>query len=478
MYKKAIKMAPDHLGAHRYLAATYIHLGREEEARAEAAEVIRINPKFFLEGFAKRISQKNKAALGRYIDALRKAGLPDRPPLPLPDKPSIGVLPFVNMSGDPEQEYFSDGLTEEIISALSKVPKLLVIARNSTFTYKGKPVKVQKVSEELGVRYVLEGSVRKAGDRVRITAQLVDATTGHHLWSERYDRDLKDIFALQDEITMKIIVVMQVKLTEGEGARLHGKGTDNLEAYLKFLQGRKHFLRLNPDDQILSRRYFKEAIALDPEFATPYAFMGFIHLAEVRQGRSKSPQKSIGQAFKLAQKVLALDESHPNGHNLLGRVHYFKRQHEQAIAAFERAVALDPNLPSNIFWLGNTLSRAGRHQEAILHFKRLIRVNPLIPNLGFLGLGLAYTRLERYEEAITELKKALHHRPDFFAAHLELAACYAALGREEEAHAEAAEVLRLNPKFSVNKSAKRLQIRDKAAKERYIDALREAGLPD
>jgi len=476
MYKKAIKMAPDFLFAHMYLAATYIHLGREEEARAEAAEVLRINPKFTLERMAKISLQKNKAELERYIDALRKAGLPDKPPLPLPDKPSIAVLPFVNMSGDPKQEYFSDGLTEEIISALSRVPRLFVIARNSTFTYKGKPVKVQQVSKELGVRYVLEGSVRKAGDRVRVTAQLIDATTGHHLWSERYDRELKDIFALQDEITMKIITAMQVKLTEGERARVHAKGTDNLDAYLKFLQGLEHFIRCNPDDHILARRYFKEAIALDPEFATPYAFMGHIHLLEVRQGLSKSPQKSIGQAFKLAQKALALDESYPYGHIILGPIHLIKRQHEKAIASCERAVALAPNSVGGLFLLGTALSCVGRHQEAIPHFKRAIRLNPLNPSLGLFGLGGAYIRMERYEEAITVLKKALHYQPDYFVAHVRLAACYAALGREEEAHAEAAEVLRLNPKFSVKKYGKRLAIRDKAVKERFIDALRKAGL--
>jgi TolB-like protein/Tfp pilus assembly protein PilF len=478
MYKKAIKIAPDYELAHRHLAVTYIHLGREEEARAEAAEVLRINPKFTLERMAKTSPLKDKAELERNIDALRKAGLPDKPPLPLPDKPSIAVLPFVNMSEDPKQEYFSDGLTEEIISALSKVPKLFVIARNSTFTYKRKPVKVQQVSKELGVRYVLEGSVRKAGDRVRITAQLIDATTGHHLWAERYDRELKDIFALQDEITMKIITAMQVKLTEGEGARVHAKGTDNLDAYLKFLQGLTHAVRLNPDDDVLAQRYLEEAIALDPEFASPYGGMGHIHLIEVKRGLSKSPQESIGQAFKLAQMVLALDEYHHHGHILLGTIHLIKRQHEKAIASFERAVALSPNSFGGPYCLGEALSFAGRHQEAIPHFKKAIRLNPLDPSMGLYGLGMAYIRMERYEEAITVFKKTLHYQPDMLPTHVRLAACYAALGREEEAHAEAAEVLRLNPKFSVKWQAKIIEIVDKAVKERYIDALRKAGLPD
>jgi len=233
------------LYAHLTLSAAYMELGRNEEARAHAAEVLRINPKFSLESYAKTQPYKNKADIERYIAALRKAGLPDTPPLPLPDKPSIAVLPFENMSDDPKQEYFSDGLTEELITALSKIQKLFVIARNSTFTYKGKPVKVQQVSRELGVRYILEGSVRKSGEQIRITAQLIDASTGNHLWAERYDRELKDIFAVQDEITKNIITAMQVKLTEGEQARAASKGTDNLKAYLMFLQAHRgsHCLR-------------------------------------------------------------------------------------------------------------------------------------------------------------------------------------------------------------------------------------------
>jgi TolB-like protein/class 3 adenylate cyclase/cytochrome c-type biogenesis protein CcmH/NrfG len=401
----------------------------------------------------------------------------ERMAFPLPDKPSIAVLPFVNMSEDPKQEYFSDGLTEEIISALSRVPKLFVIARNTTFTYKNKPVKVQQVSEELGVRYVLEGSVRKARDRVRVTAQLIDATTGHHLWSERYDRTMKDIFALQDEITKKIITAMQVKLTEGEIARVYAKGTENLDAYLKFLQGRKHFFRLNAEYFVLARRYFEEAIALDPEFASPYSFMGQLLLEESRRDL-KSPQKSIGKAFKLAQKVLALDESLYTGHVLLGQIHVHKKEHEKAIASFERAVALAPNYFASLFWLGMALSFAGRPQEAIPHLERAIRLDPLDPSFGLFGLGDAYTQMERYEEAITVLKQALHYKPDYYSARLRLAICYATVGREEEANAEAAEVLRLNPNFSVRKFAERNPISDKAAKERYIEALRKAGLPE
>ncbi|MBW2205131.1 MAG: hypothetical protein JRF52_13965 [Deltaproteobacteria bacterium] len=220
---------------------------------------------------------------------------------PLPDKPSIAVLPFANMSEDPKQDYFSDGITEEIITALSKVPKLFVIARNSTFTYKGKPVKIKQVAEELGVRYVLEGSIRKAGDKIRITAQLIDALTGLHLWAERYDRNLKDIFAVQDEITKNIITAMQVKLTMGEQARTAAKGTNNLEAYLKLLQAREKMLQMNKENNALAQRLVEETIALDPDYASAYASLGAIQIMDVWLGSSKSPKDSIKKAIELSK---------------------------------------------------------------------------------------------------------------------------------------------------------------------------------
>ena len=233
----------------------------------------------------------------------------ERMAFPLPDKPSIAVLPFNNLSGYPDQEYFSDGLTEEIISALSGVPKLFVIARNSTFTYKGKPVKVQQVSEELGVRYVLEGSVRQAGDKIRITAQLVDALDGHYLWAKRYDRNLGDIFAVQDEITKEIITAMQVKLTQGEGAKAASKGTNNLEAYLKCLQANELISQLNPESNALGRELAEEAIAFDPDYAWAYYTLGRTHTVDVWVGTSKSPKESIEKAIELMQKALALDDT-------------------------------------------------------------------------------------------------------------------------------------------------------------------------
>ncbi len=400
----------------------------------------------------------------------------ERMAYPLPDKASIAVLPFVNMSEDKEQEYFSDGLTEEIISTLSRVPKLFVIARNSTFTYKGKPVKVQQVSEELGVRYVLEGSVRKAGDRVRIIAQLIDATTGHHLWSERYDRNLKDIFALQDEITMKIIKALQVKLTEGEQARLHGKGTDNLEAYLKFLQGRGHFLYMNKESNVLARQVIDEAIALDPQYPAAYIMLARIHLLDIVLGWSNSPRQSMARATELAQKAIALDDSFPSGHGLLSWVYTMKRQHEKGIAEAERELALNPNFADSYYWLGIILHYAGRYEEAIPLLKKAIRLNPIPPSNYFFFLGNAYQLLGRYEESIAAYKKSLHRNRDYLLGHLRLAATYSLVGREEEGRAEVAEVLRIDPRFSLENLAKKVPYKNKADKERFIDALRKAGL--
>jgi len=396
--------------------------------------------------------------------------------LPLPEEPSLAVLPFANISGDPEQEYFSDGLTEEIITALSKVDKMFVIARNSTFSYKGKPVKVQQVGEELGVRYVLEGSVRKAGDRVRITAQLIDAFTGHHLWADRYDRDLKDIFALQDEITIKILTALRVTLTEGEQARLYDKGTENLDSFLKILRGMHYFLRFNEDDNAVARQMFEEAVPLDPENPMAYTLLGWTHMMDVWYGSSESPGKSMERASELAQKALALDETRDYAHSLLGHISLMIRQHEKAIAEGERAVALNPNGADAHAHLAMTLSYVGRLEEAIALFKKAMRLNPMPPNWYLTNLATAYRHAGQYEEAIASLQKVLQRNPDDLIAHINLAASYSMGGREEEARAEAAEVLRIDPKFSLEYFAKTIPYKNQADTGLAIDVLRKAGL--
>jgi adenylate cyclase len=400
------------------------------------------------------------------------------PGLELPEKPSIAVLPFANIGGDPEQEYFSDGITEEIITALSKVPHLFIIARNSVFTYKGKPVKVQQVGRELGVRYVLEGSVRKAGDRVRITAQLIDAATGGHLWSERYDRDLKDIFALQDEITMKILTAVRVKLTEGEQVRLHAKGPKNLDSYMKVLQGVSYFYRFNWESNIQARQMFEEAIALDPKNPGAYSSLGWTYMMEVWFGLSESPGKSMERAAELAQKALALNDTLDFSHSLLANIYLMKRQYKKAIAEAERAVALNPNGADAHAHLGMTLNYAGRREEAISLLKKAIRFNPIPPNWYLFSLGEAYFGAGQYEEAAPVYKRVLHRNPDDIRTLYGLAATYSLLGREEQARAAAAKVLRIEPKFSVKHLVKTLPFKNKADRELLIDALRKAGLPE
>jgi adenylate cyclase len=396
----------------------------------------------------------------------------------LPDKPSIAVLPFNNLSGDPEQEYFSDGLTEEIISALSKIPKLFVIARNSTFTYKGKPVKVQQVAEELGVRYVLEGSVRKAGDKIRVTAQLVDALNGHHLWAERYDRNLSDIFAVQDEITKKIITAMQVKLTEGEEVRVAARGTNNLEAYLKYLQANELINRLNSDSNALGKQFAEEAIALDPEYASAYMILSGAHVMDVWLGTSKSPKQSIGKAMELSQKAIELDDTFAEAHGFLGFLYSMTRQHDKALAQGEKAVALNPNSAECHYRRGKILTFAGRWEESIAEYERAIRLNPIPPNKYIFSLGLSYGMTGQYEEAITWCEKAIHQKPNSFLAHFMLTVVYSLSGRNEEARIQAAEVLRIQPKFSLEEQKKKSTYKKETDREKILGALRKAGLPE
>ena len=395
---------------------------------------------------------------------------------PLPGKPSIAVLPFVNMSEDPKQEFFSDGITEEIITALSKIPKLFVIARNSTFTYKGKPVKVKQVSEELGVRYVLEGSVRKTGDKVRITAQLVDAISGYHIWAERYDRDLKEIFALQDEITLKITSALQMKLTAGEIAATAAKRTTNLDAYLKSLQAYEQFHHMNKQGFTMAKHLAKEALALDPEYGFPYTIIAQSYIYELMLGFSESPQDSMKLAADAAQKALVLDDSNPSTHLSLSALYISQRQYDKGIASAQRALELGPGEARAHASLGYALTSACRFSEAVQSLEQAIRLNPFPPGAYFYSLSLSYRFLGQYEEALVQLKKAHKLEPNHMFTHLGLAHTYTKLGRMEEAHAAAAEVLRINPKFTLEHWGKALRLKDPSAVDDIIVGLRKAGL--
>jgi len=398
---------------------------------------------------------------------------------PLPDVPSIAVLPFVNMSKDPDQEFLCDGMTEAIITALSKVPSLVVIARNSTSTYKGKPVKIKQVSEELGVRYVLEGSLQRSGDRVRITAQLIDALKGDHVWAESYDRDLKDIFALQDEITLKILAGLQVKLTAlllGGTPEKYYKGKQGLDCYLKLTQAEAYYTRWNIADNNMARRMTEEAIARCPENPMGYIYLGWVYHHDYALGNTKSPRETLEKGIELAQKAIAMDESIATAHALLCTLYMFKGDYDKGITEGERAVALDPGGTAALVNYGVILRHAGRPEEAIPLYQRAIRLNPFGPSFLYREFGDTLRYAGRFEEAVSALKKAIQLAPDDIGAHRMLTATYSMMGREKEARAEAAEVLRINPKFSVDSWAKRGVYKDQSETDKVVNALRKAGL--
>jgi len=395
--------------------------------------------------------------------------------LPLPDKPSIVVLPFVNLSGNSEQEYFSAGLTEDLTTDLSKVSGLFVIARNSAFTYKGKTVDVGEVSRKLGVRYVLEGSVRRADGQVRINAQLVDATTGGHLWSERYDRPLKEIFALQDEIRRKIVTALKVKLTQEEQERFQRAPTGNLEAYDYYLRGVEYVSRLTKEAHTQARQMYEKALELDSRYAAAYAALSRIYWWEWAVQWSTDSQ-SLERAFELAQRAVALDGSLPYAHLVLGHAYQSKGRHEQAIAEARQAVALNPNWAQGYAELGQILNLAGQPEEAIGLIEKAMRLDPQ-NTVGFYSfLGRAYRMIGRHDEAIAALKKVLSFYPNLPGPRAELVVIYSELGQEAEARAEVAEILRISPNSSLEGWRQRQFFRDPAQNERYLDALHKAGL--
>jgi adenylate cyclase len=339
------------------------------------------------------------------------------PTLGFPDKPSIAVLPFDNMSGDSEQEYFSDGITEDLITDLSKVSGLFVIARNSAFVYKWQAVDVAEVGQELGVRYVVEGSVRKANGRVRITAQLIDAATGGHVWADRYDRDLEDIFAVQDEVVGKIVTALAVELTEDEQENLVQDVTDDLEAYDYEKRGWWYKHQLTSEDNDQARRMFERAIELDPQLASAYAGLGFTHYEAWSQGWSQDPG-SLDRAYEMAQKAIALDDSYAGAHALLGWVYLWRNQHDLAIAQHEMAIALNPNEADHYGDLAQVLIFAGRPAEAVEWVEKAMQLRPRYPVQYPFTLGFAYLFLERYDEAIAALQEAITLNPFFLPNHL------------------------------------------------------------
>ena len=398
--------------------------------------------------------------------------------LALPDKPSIAVLPFQNMSGDPEQEYFADGMVEEITTALSRFKWLFVIARNSSFTFKGKAVDVKEVGRRLGVRYVLEGSVRKASGKVRITGQLVDAVTGAHIWADRFERDMADVFALQDEVTVAVVSAIQPKLFQTEIAMATRRRPENLTAYDLFLRAMQQFYLSTREGLAEAIRLAHRALELDPQFGLVTALAGVCHMQRVLYGYAVDPQFDRKEAVRLLRLALSIDDGDPDTIAMAAIISaYMVGDCEREIEMANRAVALNPN--SFLAWSsrGHVFRIAGLPEEAIRSFERAIRTSPVDPRLHlmFVGMGMAFIELRRFDEAIVAGKKAQRQNPSFPPASFCLASAFAHLGRDGEAREAAARLLETDPAFTISA---RMGRRRQSHLKLLIEGLRKAGLPE
>jgi adenylate cyclase len=394
----------------------------------------------------------------------------------LSDKPSIAVLPFNNMSGDPEQAYFADGITEDIITDLSKISGLFVIARNSSFAYKGQSPDLRQVSRELGVRFVLEGSVRKAGGRVRINAQLIDGPSGGHLWAERYDRDLEDIFAVQDEVTLSIVEALKVELTSGEQSRRAGRDKIDPEAYDHLVRARTCLYQFTADSMCESRDALERALELEPDLAPAYAFLSLVLSTDYANGWNQAGPDHPARAMELAQKAIRVDSSEPQGYHALALSYTWLRNLEEAERAAARALELDPNFAGGYIALGKARDYAGAHESAIGLIERGLRLDPQY-DLALHFLGRAQFGLRHYEAAEASFKRRLIHKPGSDTSRVFLASLYGHLGRLDEARDLWREVMEINPDYSVAHTRRVLPYRDPAWFDHFEEGLTKAGLP-
>jgi adenylate cyclase len=460
------------------LSASYSLLGRDEIAHETTKEMLKIFPAVSMKNMPFLLPYKNPARQKLWFDALRKAGIPENPPLKLPDKPSIAVLPFDNISGDPEQEYFSDGMTDDLITDLSKISGLFVIARNSSFKYKGQSVDVKKVSRELGVRYVLEGSVRKAENKLRINAQLIDATTGGHLWAERYDRDYKDIFALQDEIVQHIVSALAVKLTQGEKNQLARKYTDNLEAYDYYLRGEQSLHSFSGEGVDKAKSMFEKAIDLDSKFAHAYAAHAMAHYYIWRlffTGGGTAPADAREQAFESVTKALALDGRLPRAHLVLAGLYLVDRRYEEAIESAAKAVALDPNNADSYVMQSYVLTKAGSHEEALKAINTAFRLNPKPPPHYYLYQSEVRFNLRQYADVVESIKMTGNTFTEEWLSGW-LAPSYAYLGRIEEARKEIQKLRTLRPQANLSWIEQTNILKLEEDTKHAVEGFRRAGL--
>ena len=368
--------------------------------------------------------------------------------LALPDKPSIAVLPFANMSGDVEQEYFVDGVSEDIITALSKLRWFFIIARNSSFVYKGKTVDIKQVGRELGVRYVLEGSIRRSGERVRITAQLVDASTGNHIWADRYDGDLNDVFALQDKITNSVVAAIEPRLLEAESVRSHSRSPDDMRAWDLLMQATSLFWRLNKTDGEAAISILRRAVKLHPEYAPAHSMLAF---AMLLLGYLGYIEPQVKDATALAARAAELDRNDPWAYVALGFVSFIERRTDESIAHFQRALNLNPNFAAAHGYLGWTLSFDGQSDKSIAHSQTAIRMSPHDPQqvIFYGGMAAAHYLAGRYEEAISSALSALRYRPTFNGARRLLVSALAQAGRLDEARTELERLKSFQPDISI-----------------------------
>jgi len=391
-------------------------------------------------------------------------------------KPSIAVLPFKNLSGNPEQEYFGDGITNDIITDLSKFGQLSVIASNTVFTYKGKSVNVKNVSRDLGVRYVLEGSVQKIGGKVRINAQLIDAANDQHLWAERFDRDLKDLFKLQNELVQTIVSKMAIRIDETERARAMRKDTDNLQAYDYLLRGWEYFYQNTRGDNKHARLMFERAIEIDPRYASAYAALAWCHLNDFYFGWSMFPSKSLERAHDLAKQAISIEETNASAHSALGSIYLRRTQYDLAMIELQRALELNPNDTRSQNQLGSVMLYSGRKDEAIHWLESALNLNPHLSLGGFMILGQAYYLTGRYEDAVIIMKKGIARNPEYVGLHIMLAAANAQAGHAKEARHWASEVFRLDPFFDIDSYGS--VFRNPKDRAQIINGLRKAGLDE
>ena len=398
--------------------------------------------------------------------------------LPLPNKPSIAVLPFANMSTEPEQEFFADGMAEDIIVALSQISALSVVARNSSFAYKDRAVKVQEIGSDLGVGYILEGSVRKSGTRARITAQLIDARNGHHLWAERYDRELDDVFEVQDEITRNVAIALQVELSFGEHARIWQSGTRSFEAWQCQIRGVQEFYKFTPEGRREAQECFEKAVSIDPEYLPAWAALGQTLSQTARFGDSPDSASILERVEQISKKLLEHEHSRANGYALQGNLRLLEGQHGLAMKAARQAVELAPDSPHHRGRLALLLVYSGEPEEALKQFRITTQQSPHYPNWLTTVPVLAHYLLGDLERAREAAEQSLVRFPDFPYANVNLAGIYSALGLQAEAHDTTTKLLRMQPTFSLADYKKSQLFINREDTDTWIGHLSEAGLPD